>query len=129
MEVDRHSINKFFMENNIKVVNEKRGIVSQRQNEFFTDPSNANFVVDSRAPYNSSEKIFVVEMPESALQHLIMLDNRFYARTNNDDRTAKLMVEKERQEQVLREKYPAVQSAWEQYSLMLHLSSQSDKNS
>ncbi len=127
MEIDRHSINKFFMENNIKVVNEKRGIVSQRQNEFFTDPLNANFVVDSRAPYNISEKIFVVEMPESALQHLIMLDNRFYARANNDDRTAKLMVEKERQEQILREKYPAVQTAWEQYSLMLHLSAESDK--
>jgi len=127
MEIDRHSINKFFMENNIKVVNEKRGIVSQRQNEFFTDPLNANFVVDRRASYNSSEKIFVVEMPESSLQHLIMLDNRFYARTNNDDRVAKLMVEKERQEQVLREKYPAVQTTWEQYSLMLHLSAESEK--
>ena len=127
MEIDRHSINKFFMENNIKVLNEKRGIVSQQQNEFFTDPLNANFVVDSRALYNTSERIFIVEIPEPSLQHLIMLDNRFYARANNDDRIAKLMVEKERQEQVLREKYPTVQLAWEQYSLMLHLSSESDK--
>jgi hypothetical protein len=112
---------KFFCQNNIQVINEKRGYRKVRHNNFFIDPKNANAIFESND--DRQDKILLVEIPESSLDQLINMHECFYARNGNKDEMAKLIIAKEVEERNLRDSYPAVQAAWEQYSMMLHLAS------
>lgn len=119
-----------------RLINESRRCVRTDYNEYFSDPSDANIVRNSRDyyyrnyqdfvnPHFEYERLCVLEMPESALKNIVHLHQRFYGRSQGGgyENIAKTIVEKEWREKDLRDRYPAVQAAWEQYSLMLHLSS------
>ena len=70
------------------------------------------------------ERIMVVQLPETALSRLARLDRQFSAHTGSSvsDRAFDILDRDWNAEQI-RKKNPAVQAAWEQYSLMLHLAS------
>lgn len=132
--------NKEFLKNfcdqyHINVVNEQR---SYRYNfdRHFTDPKDADIVESDRYPRFSGndfvhdtvraeyERILVVEIPESSLERLIDIDQRFFGPHGDPfKQAARSLLDRDRQAKQLREQNPAVQAAWEQYSLMLHLAS------
>ena len=116
----------------ISIVNENRGYRSN-YNKYFTDPLNADIVIDSRDRYYSDhsnlrvdfdvEEIVILELPKRALSYMAHTHEMFHDKIGNGDRVAKDILERQEQEAHLRNTVPAVQLAWEQYSLMLNLSS------
>ena len=115
-----------------KVINEAR-TTKKRHYRYFTDPKDANVVTDSRDtwyrehvldyPSIEYERVLIVEIPETALSEISHMHERFYSRTGSSSEMARMIVEKEWQESDIRRRTPAVQAAWEQYSLLLHLAS------
>jgi hypothetical protein len=115
-----------------KVINESR-TTKKRHYRYFTDSKDANVVTDSRDtwyqehvldyPSIEYERVLIVEIPETALSEISHMHERFYSRTGSSSEMARMIVEKEWQESDIRRRTPAVQAAWEQYSLLLHLSS------
>jgi hypothetical protein len=115
-----------------KVINESR-TTKKRHYRYFTDSKDANVVTDSRDSWYQEhqtdyheidyERVLVVEIPENALSELSHMHERFYSRTGSSSEMARMIVEKEWQESDIRRRTPAVQAAWEQYSLLLHLAS------
>ena len=116
----------------VKVINEAR-TTKKRHYRYFTDSKDANVVTDSRDtwyqehvldyPSIEYERVLVVEIPETALSEIAHMHERFYSRTGSSSEMARMIVEKEWQESDIRRRTPAVQAAWEQYSLLLHLAS------
>jgi len=127
-------ITKFLDRFNIKVIGSKQGYRANFK-RFFTDPHEADSVVDGRFwnpdsdlaatyIYTEPEKVYVVEIGENSMQHLSDMTDHWAGRTGESaSRAARDILERDWQAKNLRKKYPAVQAAWEQYSLMLHLSS------
>jgi hypothetical protein len=115
-----------------KVINEAR-TTKKRHYRYFTDSKDANVVTDSRDtwyqehvldyPSIEYERVLIVEIPETALSEISHMHERFYSRTGSSSEMARMIVEKEWQESDIRRRTPAVQAAWEQYSLLLHLAS------
>lgn len=115
-----------------KVINEAR-TTKKRHYRYFTDPKDANVVTDSRDtwyqehaldyPSIEYERVLILEIPETALSEIAHMHERFYSRTGSSSEMARMIVEKEWQESDIRRRTPAVQAAWEQYSLLLHLAS------
>jgi hypothetical protein len=115
-----------------KIINESR-TTKKRHYRYFTDPKDANIVSDSRDTWYQEhqtdyheidyERVLVVEIPQNALSELSHMHERFYSRTGSSSEMARMIVEKEWQESDIRRRTPAVQAAWEQYSLLLHLAS------
>jgi hypothetical protein len=128
----KSSEDKFLEFYDVKVINEARA-TKKRHYRYFTDPKDANIVTDSRdswyqehvADYLTTEyeRVLIVEIPEKALSEIAHMHERFYSRTGSSSEMARMIVEKEWQESDIRRRTPAVQQAWEQYSLLLHLAS------
>lgn len=101
---------------------------------YFTDSKSADTVIDGRFYCDASdspvyhdfstERLYVVEVGERDLTQLSNMVEHWENRSGeNGSRMAREILEREYQAKQLRNRYPAVQAAWEQYSLMLHLSS------
>lgn len=128
----KSSEDKFLEFYDAKIVNESR-TTKKRHYRYFTDPKDANIVTDARdswyqehmMDYHAAEyeRVMVVEIPEKALSEIAHMHERFYSRTGSSSEMARMIVEKEWQESDIRRRTPAVQAAWEQYSLLLHLAS------
>lgn len=132
MQDNYKSIHKLLHHYNASIVSDSRRCYQYKDYVFFSDPKDANIVQDSRTrSYYSEqltfrpdyEKLYVIELPESALNHMAHLHERIYNRDIHSDEYAKMVIEKEWAEHSIRSRSPAVQAAWEQYSLMLHLAS------
>ena len=132
-DLDRR-FNKFLDHYNTRVVNSGRRTIERPEYRFFTDPTNANMVRDDdhfyyrdyQDHYNNSisyERTWLLEMPESALNYLTHMHERVFSHSGNHDNYARMVIQKQFAEHEIRSKVPAVQAAWEQYSLMLHLAS------
>jgi hypothetical protein len=120
-----------------QLINDSKRCIRRSEFKFFSDPTNANVVQDSRDFYYRDyqdqvkevemeyDRMCVLEISEHALKHLINLHQRFYNRSpgSGHPEMARTIIEKEWAEHQLRSQHPAVQSAWEHYSLMLHLAS------
>lgn len=115
----KQSLIDFTKEHGITVLNEKLGYF-QRQDLYFTDPKDANVVVTE--PNSVPERILVVEIPERSLEkfHHVFQKNLNYNNTGSYN-LAMAIIEKEWAEHELRLQFPAVQEAWQAYSLLLHL--------
>lgn len=106
--------------------------------QYFTDPKDADLIrhhdrswtdyLDGKSdsPYlvPNYEKVMVVEIPERSLDRLMEIERMFYAHlSSGEERLADIIIERNYEAARLRHQHPAVQAAWEQYSLMLHLAS------
>jgi len=126
---------RFCEKYNIRVLNEKRGYRTS-YNRYFSDTKDADLVRglsptwqeyidvdgDSRHYVPNYEKVLVVEIPERSLDRLLEIEREFYAHLSSGaERLAETIIERNHEASQLRKKHPAVQAAWEQYSLMLHL--------
>ena len=120
----------------IRILNEKRGY-RMNHNRYFTDPQDADIVrrgwnnyFDGKDTFPDQfrtpdyEKVMVVEIPERSLDRLLEIERMFYAHLSSGGAAlAETIIDKNYEAARLRYQNPAVQAAWEQYSLMLHLAS------
>ena len=113
---------KKFCENyEVKIVNDQKRYARYRRPQFFTEPLNASIIRDDLDM--QTEKLYTVEIPESRLNTLIEMENRFMNFRNSDHSRDmfEMLMDKEREESHYRHTNVAVQKAYEQYSVMLNL--------
>jgi hypothetical protein len=113
---------KKFCENyEVKIINDQKRFARYRRPQFFTDPLNASIIQDTMD--FQTEKLYTVEIPESRLNTLVEMENRFMNFRNSDHNRDmfELLMDKEREEAHYRFTNEAVQKAYEQYSIMLNL--------
>ncbi len=115
---------KQFCENyEVRVLNDTKRRARYHPPKFFTDPERAEIIRNDVVEFET-EKVITLEMPESRLRTLIELEKRFYKWQHHTKREVDLfetLMDKEREESFYRNTNPAVQKAYEQYSLMLNL--------
>jgi hypothetical protein len=113
---------KKFCENyEVKIVNDQKRFARYRRPQFFTEPLNASIIQDSMDM--QTEKLLTVDIPESRLNTLVEMENRFMNFRNSDHSRDmfELLMDKEREEAHYRHTNAAVKKAYEQYSIMLNL--------
>ena len=113
---------KKFCENyEVKIVNDQKRFARYRRPQFFTEPLNAGIIQDTMDM--QTEKLYTVDIPESRLNTLVEMENRFMNFRNSDHSRDmfELLMDKEREEAHYRHTNAAVQKAYEQYSIMLNL--------
>lgn len=113
---------KKFCENyEVKIVNDQKRFARYRRPQFFTDPLNASIIQDDMSM--QTEKLYTVELPESRLNTLVEMENRFmnFRKSDHSRDMFELLMDKEREEAHYRHTNAAVQKAYEQYSIMLNL--------
>lgn len=113
---------KKFCENyEVKIVNDQKRFARYRRPQFFTEPSNASIIQDDMSM--QTEKLLTVDIPESRLNTLVEMENRFmnFRNSNHSRDMFELLMDKEREEAHYRHTNAAVQKAYEQYSIMLNL--------
>jgi hypothetical protein len=114
-------LKKFCKNYEVKILNDQKRFARYRKPQFFTDPSNASIIQD--AIDMQTEKLFTVEVPESSLNTLVEMENRFMNFRNSDHSRDmfELLMDKEREESHYRNTNEAVKKAYEQYSMLLNL--------
>lgn len=88
---------------------------------YFRNPADYNMVYQD-VVYDS-EPLYTVEIAESELERIAEFEQQVF---NNAKKTGhynffQVVIEQKEEEKYLRDKYPAVKKAYEQYSLMLKL--------
>ena len=89
---------------------------------YFTNPSDYNEVIQDHIQYET-EQVYTVEIRESELTKIAEFESEVFnhmRQRGHYDMFNWIMEQKER-EKYLKEKYPAVKKAYEQYSLMLKM--------
>lgn len=118
-------IKKFLNDHGIRVLDDsKRAYKNNKFNTtLFQFPDDYNkFIKDEFVRYDT-EKLYTVEIAESELERLARFEAEVYNHMQERGHFGifeAIMYQKE-QEQYLKEKYPAVKKAYEQYSLLLKL--------
>lgn len=90
---------------------------------YFRDPGNFDMIQSHIDIVNDTEPLYTLEIAESELERIAGFEQQVF---NNAKRTGHYnlfehLMEQKEQEKLLRNKYPAVKKAFEQYSLMLKL--------
>lgn len=115
---------KEFCENyEVRVLNDQKRRVRYHPPKFFTDPDRADIIRNDIVEYET-EKVITLEIPESRLRTLIELEKRFFKwqhHTRSEVDLFQTLMDKEREEAHYRHTNTAVQTAYEQYSLMLNI--------
>jgi hypothetical protein len=115
---------KQFCENyEIRVLNDSKRRARYHPPRFFTDPGRADIIRNDIVQYET-ESVITLEIPEGRLRTLIEMERRFfnYHRHRPDEVDMfQTLMDKEREEAHYRHTSPAVQKAYEQYSIMLNL--------
>jgi hypothetical protein len=107
----------------VNVLNDTKRRARYSPPQFFTDPTRADVFVRDRMTYET-EQVYTVEIPEGRLRALIEMEQRFFKWQRHSQGEVDMfetLMNKEREEAYLRSTKPAVQKAYEQYSIMLNL--------
>jgi hypothetical protein len=107
----------------VKVLNDTKRRARYHPPQFFTDPSRADLIRNDLVPYET-ESVYTLEIPESRFRALVEMERRFYKwqrHSSGEIDMFQTLMDKEREEAYLRSTNPAVQKAYEQYSIMLNL--------
>jgi hypothetical protein len=115
---------KQFCENyEVRVLNDTKRRARYHPPQFFTDPKQADLIRNDVVEYET-EKVITLEIPESRLRTLIEMERRFFKWQRHSPGEVDMfqtLMDKEREEATYRHTNPAVQKAYEQYSMMLNL--------
>jgi hypothetical protein len=107
----------------VRVLNDSKRRARYHPPRFFTDPSRADLIRNDIVQYET-EQVFTVEIPEGRLRALIEMEQRFFKWQRHSPGEIDMfqtLMDKEREETYFRQSNPAVQKAYEQYSIMLNL--------
>ncbi len=115
---------KNFCENyEVRILNDQKRRARYHPPRFFTDPERADLIRNDIVEFEH-EKVITMEIPEGRLRSLIEMERRFYnwqRHTKTEVDMFETLMNKEREEAYYRNTNPAVQKAYEQYSIMLNL--------
>lgn len=122
----------FLSRHNVRVLDtNKRAVKSYGVNvNYFTSPYDYNKIEKTLVGYET-EPLYTVEISESELERVAKFEDQVFnnmAQKGHFNLFETLMEQKEK-EQFLKEKYPAVKKAYEQYSLMLKMAETGEMNS
>jgi len=116
-------IKDFCYAHNIKVLDtNKRAYKSKKINvDYFKYPNDFN-IIDQQIAYDT-EPLYTVEIAQSELEKIAEFESQVFnhmkAKGHYD--MFNMIMEQKEKEKFLKEKYPAVRKAYEQYSLMLKM--------
>ena len=116
-------LDKFCKNYEVRVLNDQKRRAKYHPPKFFTDPERADIIRNDVIQYET-ERVFTVEIPEGRLKALVEMEQRFFKwhhHTQGEVDMFQMLMEKEREESFMRQTNPAVQKAYEQYSIMLNL--------
>jgi hypothetical protein len=105
------------------VLNDSKRRARYSPPQFFTDPTRADVFVRDHLNYET-EQVYTVEIPEGRFRALIEMEQRFFKWQRHNRGEVDMfqtLMDKEREEAYIRSTKPAVQKAYEQYSIMLNL--------
>ena len=115
---------KQFCENyEVRVLNDQKRRARYHPPRFFTVAERADIIRNDVVEYET-EKVITLEIPESRLRTLIEMERRFFKWQRHSPGEIDMfqtLMDKEREEAHYRNTNPAVQKAYEQYSIMLNL--------
>jgi hypothetical protein len=114
-------LSKFLSRHNIQILDtNKQWYRKDALGSFFCHPDSYDIVTTS---INTAEPLYTVTIPEGDLQKLQQLEDYVHDNQANSTtiRLFDTLVAQKNEEYRLRKKYPAVQKAYEKYSLMLNL--------
>jgi hypothetical protein len=114
---------KEFCENyEVRVLNDSKRRARYHPPRFFTDPERADIITHDMN--YETERVVTMEIPEGRLRSLVELEQRFFKwqrHSRGEVDMFQTLMDKEREEAHYRHTNPAVQKAYEQYSMMLNL--------
>lgn len=115
---------KAFCENyEVRVLNDSKRRARYHPPRYFTDPMRADIIQKDTIAYET-EQVYTLEIPEGRLRTLVELERRFFKWQQHNQGEIdmfQMLMDKEREEANFRNTSPAVQKAYEQYSIMLNL--------
>jgi hypothetical protein len=119
------NINPFLRDHSIRVIDDsKRAHRHTRFNTaLFQCPEDYNKFIQKEITRFETEKLYTIEIAESELERLARFEAEVYNHMQERGHYNifdSIMKQKE-EERYLRDKYPAVKKAYEQYSLMLNM--------
>jgi len=121
--MSHENIKQFCEQHRIRVLDtNKRASRYHKVNiNFFKDPTDFNKVYEDIVI--DSEPLYTVEIAESELERIADFESEVFNHMKKQGhyRMFEMIMEQKEQEQYLKNKYPAVKKAYEQYSLMLKL--------
>jgi hypothetical protein len=121
--MSHENIKEFCEQHQIRVLDtNKRASRYHKVNiNFFKDPTDFNRVYEDIVI--DSEPLYTVEIAESELARIADFESEVFNHMKKQGhyRMFEMIMEQKEQEQYLKNKYPAVKKAYEQYSLMLKL--------
>ena len=121
--MDDNKLKNFCENYEVRVLNDTKRRARYHPPKFFTDPERADIIRNDIVEYET-ERVITMEIPEGRLQTLIDMEKRFFQwhhHTKTEVDLFQTLMEKEREEAYYRNTNPAVQKAYEQYSIMLNL--------
>lgn len=107
----------------VRVLNDTKRRARYHPPRFFTDPERADIIRNDVVEYET-ERMITVEIPEGRLRALVEMERRFFKwqiHSPGEIDMFQTLMDKEREEAQYRHTNPAVQKAYEQYSIMLNL--------
>lgn len=118
------TVNDFCENHRIRIIddNKRAHTITKMNVRYFQDSSDYNRVMHEALPLET-EKLLTVEISESELQKLAEFESQVYnnMRKHGHHRMFEMLMEQKEREKYLKEKYPAVKKAYEQYSTVLKL--------
>lgn len=107
----------------VRVLNDQKRRARYHPPRFFTEPERADIIRNDIVEYET-EQVYTLEIPEGRLRALIEMERRFFKWQRHSPGEIDMfqtLMDKEREEAYYRQTNPAVQKAYEQYSIMLNL--------
>ena len=107
----------------VRVLNDTKRRARYHPPRFFTDPERADIIRNDIVEFET-ERVITVEIPEGRLRALVEMERKFYKwqrHTRTEVDLFQTLMDKEREEAYYRSTNPAVQKAYEQYSIMLNM--------
>jgi len=107
----------------VNVLNDQKRRARYHPPRFFTEPDRADIIRTDVVEYET-ERVFTMEIPEGRLKALVEMERRFFKWQRHNQGEIDMfqtLMDKEREESYYRQTNPAVQKAYEQYSIMLNL--------
>lgn len=116
-------LNEFCKNYEVRVLNDSKRRARYHPPRFFTEPERADIIRNDIVEYET-EQVYTLEIPEGRLRALIEMERKFYKwqrHTRTEVDLFQTLMDKEREEAFYRNTNPAVQKAYEQYSIMLNM--------
>ena len=118
-------MNEFCQRHNIKVIdtNKRYATYTALRPHYFNDSTDYNSVLTDIV--HSSEPLYTITIPLSELERIKEFEEQVFNNIKTHGphhyQMFEIMMEQKNKEKRLRDKYPAVKKAYEQYSLMLKM--------